>query len=219
MNTQTVLMHVETALEELRQGRMLILMDDDSREQEGDLVIAAEKVTSEAINFLTKEARGLICLALSEDITKNLQLPLMPIRNSAPHQAAFTISIDAAHGIDSGTSTADRAYTIRLAADPRTTENDIATPGHVFPLRAKQAGVLARPGHTEGSVDLARLAGLRGAAVVCEILNDDGTMARLPQLRKFAEKHQLKMLSINDIIQYRLIKEGLVDKEIKAPEF
>ncbi len=196
---------VETAINELRQGNMLILTDHDDREQEGDLVFAADKVSPDSINFMLKYGRGLICLALHEDILDRLQIPPMPTRNQDTDHAAFSMSIDAAHGITTGISTYDRARTIQIAIDPASKPNDIIIPGHTFPLRAKRDGTLARPGHTEGSVDLAKLAGLTPAAVICEVLNDDGTVAKLPQLQKLAMQHNLQILSIEDIIQYRLI--------------
>lgn len=195
---------VENALNELRQGNILILTDPDDREQEGDLVLAADKVSSTAINFMTRYGRGLICLTLHEEILDRLQIPLMPPRNKTIHHAAFSMSIDAVNGITTGISTHDRAHTIRVAIDPTSTPTDITIPGHIFPLRAKLGGTLERPGHTEGSVDLTILAGLTPAAVICEVLNEDGTMARLSELQKFAMQHKLQILSIDDIIHYRL---------------
>lgn len=197
------LKRVESALAELRQGRMVVLLDDEHREHEGDIVLAAEKVTPEAINFITRYARGLVCLAMSEERVKRLALPFMPQHNCDVNQTAFTVSIDAAKGISTGISTFDRAHTIQVAVNPESTSNDIAYPGHVFPLQAQNGGVLTRQGHTEGSVDLVSLAGLQPAAVLCEILNEDGTMARPDQLKKFAEMHGLVMLSIGDVIAYR----------------
>lgn len=207
---------IEQALEDIRQGRMVILVDDEKRENEGDLVIAADKITPEAINFMAKHARGLVCLTLTEDITRRLGLPLMPERHKLPNQAAFTVSIEAAKGVSTGISVQDRAHTIRVAVDPASTADDISTPGHVFPLQARTGGVLVRAGHTEGSVDLARLAGLQGAAVLCEIMNDDGTMARLADLQVFAKQHQLNIVSIQDLINYRLKHETIVEEVASA---
>jgi 3,4-dihydroxy 2-butanone 4-phosphate synthase/GTP cyclohydrolase II len=214
MNSKDLTTRMQTAFDELRHGRMIILVDDDNREQEGDLVIAAEKITAESINFMTKHARGLLCLTLQEDALNRLNLPMMPTRNGGTNQAAFAASIDAAHGITTGISTHDRAHTILVAIDPMSNEEDISIPGHIFPLLAKQEGVLARQGHTEGSIDLLKLAGMQPAGAICEILNDDGTMARLPQLEKFAKQHQLQILSINDIIEYRLITEKIMDDNV-----
>ncbi len=198
---------IEEALIELRQGKMIVLVDDEHRENEGDLVIAADKVTPEAINFIAKHARGQICLALHEDIIERLRIPLMPEHNKLPNQATFTTSIEAAYGITTGVSAHDRAHTIKVAVDPKSTVNDISMPGHVFPLRARKGGILERPGHTEGSVDLAKLAGLQPAAVICEIMNDDGSMARLNDLRQFAKVHDIKLVAVNDLITYRYAQE------------
>ena len=208
---------IEDALTELRAGHMIILVDDEHREQEGDLVIAASKVTPEAINFMTKYARGVVCLPLTEEIVERLRLPLMPERNVHANQAAFTASIEATDGVSTGVSAHDRAHTIRVAIDPASGPSDISTPGHVFPLQARKGGVLQRPGHTEGSVDLVKLAGLEPAAVICEIMNDDGTMARLPDLREFAKQHNIKLVSINDLIEYRLKNEITVEEIASAP--
>lgn len=212
----TQLTTIEQALEELRQGRMVILVDDENREQEGDLVIAADKITPEAINFMTKYARGLVCLTLEEEIVERLQIPLLPERHKLPNQAAFTVSIEAAEGVTTGVSVHDRAHTIRVAVDPQSTAKDISTPGHVFPLRARHGGVLVRPGHTEGSVDLARIAGLQPAAVICEIMNEDGSMARFPSLEIFAKEHDIKIVSINDLISYRFKHEKIIKKLASA---
>ncbi|WP_282756696.1 bifunctional 3,4-dihydroxy-2-butanone-4-phosphate synthase/GTP cyclohydrolase II [Desulfuromonas thiophila] len=201
---------IEAALEDLRQGRMVILVDDEDRENEGDLTMAAEMVTPEAINFMAREGRGLICLTLTEERADELELPLMVSDNSSSFGTAFTVSIEARQGVTTGISAADRAHTIRVAIDDASGPRDLARPGHVFPLRARKGGVLVRTGQTEGSVDLARLAGLKPAAVICEIMNDDGTMARMPQLRVFAEQHDLKIISIADLIAYRMRKELLV---------
>lgn len=201
---------IEAALEDLRQGRMVILVDDEDRENEGDLTMAAEMVTPEAINFMAREGRGLVCLTLTEERADELELPLMVSDNSSSFGTAFTVSIEARRGVTTGISAADRAHTIRVAIDDASGPRDLARPGHVFPLRARKGGVLVRTGQTEGSVDLARLAGLKPAAVICEIMNDDGTMARMPQLRVFAEQHDLKIISIADLIAYRMRKELLV---------
>lgn len=198
---------IEEALNELRLGHMVILVDDEHRENEGDLIIAAEKITPDGINFMAKYARGQICLALSHEINERLHIPLMSERNKLPNQATFTTSIEAARGITTGVSAYDRAYTIKVAVDPQSKPNDISMPGHIFPLRARQGGILERPGHTEGSVDLAKLAGLEAAAVICEIMNDDGTMARLTDLRLFAKHHKIKLVAVNDLINYRLARE------------
>lgn len=203
---------IESALEDLRQGKMVILVDDEDRENEGDLVLAAEKVTPEAINFMAKEGRGLICLTLTEERADHLDLPPMVRDNSCSFGTAFTVSIEAKTGVTTGISAADRARTIQVAVDDDSTAIDLARPGHVFPLRAKTGGVLVRTGQTEGSVDLARLAGLNPAGVICEIMNDDGTMARMPQLKEFALKHGLKIVSIADLITYRMQRETLVRK-------
>lgn len=201
---------VADALEDLRQGRMIILVDDEQRENEGDLILAAEKVTPEAINFMAKYGRGLICLALPETAIERFRLPAMVAHNQAKFSTAFTVSVGAARGITTGISAYDRATTIQVMMNPAATAADIISPGHVFPLRAQRHGVLERQGHTEGSVDLTRLAGLRPGGVICEIMNDDGTMARLPELQQFAAQHQLKIISIQQIIAYRKQTEILV---------
>ncbi|MFN9814196.1 MAG: 3,4-dihydroxy-2-butanone-4-phosphate synthase [Deltaproteobacteria bacterium] len=202
--------NVHRALEDVRAGRMVILVDDEDRETEGDLVMAAEKVSPEAINFMARYARGLICLSLTEERVRALDLPMMVDENRSSRSTAFTISIEARTGVSTGISVHDRAHTIRVAVAPDTKASDLVSPGHVFPLRARPGGVLQRTGHTEGSVDLARLAGLGPAGVICEIMNDDGTMARMPDLAQFAEAHGLRILSIADLIQYRLEHEKLV---------
>jgi 3,4-dihydroxy 2-butanone 4-phosphate synthase/GTP cyclohydrolase II len=201
---------IEETLEDLRQGNMIILVDDEDRENEGDLTIAAEKVTPEAINFMAKYGRGLICLALSSDIVEKLRLPLMVYDNRSPFNTAFTVSIEARHGVSTGISAADRAHTILTAVADDAKPEDLVQPGHVFPLRARRGGVLFRTGQTEGSVDLARLAGLKPAAVICEIMNDDGTMARMADLEEFSEKHQMKIATVADIIAYRMRTESFV---------
>lgn len=207
--------NVAKALEELRQGKMVILFDNESRENEGDLILAAEKVTPEAINFMAVHARGLICLAMQEKDLERLEIPMMVEKSTNPFNTAFTVSIEAATGVTTGISAADRARTIQVAIDSNSTAKSIVTPGHVFPLRARKGGVLERGGQTEGGVDLARLAGLNPSAVICEIMNDDGTMARLPDLKKFAAKHHLHLLSVQDIINYRSQNECLV-KEVAS---
>ena len=201
---------IDAALEDIRHGKMVILVDDEDRENEGDLVIAAELVTPAAINFMARHGRGLICLSLTEDRADELELPLMVNDNSSSFGTAFTISIEARKGVTTGISAADRARTVAVAVADETTARDLARPGHVFPLRAKKGGVMVRAGQTEGSVDLARLAGLKPAGVICEIMNEDGTMARMPQLEVFAKKHDLKIISIADIVAYRMRKELLV---------
>ncbi|NOX19806.1 MAG: bifunctional 3,4-dihydroxy-2-butanone-4-phosphate synthase/GTP cyclohydrolase II [Nitrospirae bacterium] len=201
---------IEEALEDIRAGKMVILVDDEDRENEGDLCMAAEKVTPEAINFMAKYGRGLICLSLTPERVEELQLPMMTSENTSPYGTAFTVSIEARRGVTTGISAYDRATTILTAIDPKTRPEDLARPGHVFPLRARPGGVLQRAGQTEGSVDLARLAGLYPAGVICEIMNDDGTMARVPQLMEFAKKHKLKIITVKDLIEYRMRKERLV---------
>jgi 3,4-dihydroxy 2-butanone 4-phosphate synthase/GTP cyclohydrolase II len=208
---------VEQALAEIRKGRMVILTDDEDRENEGDLVMAAEKVTPEAINFMATHGRGLICLSLTEDRIRQLALPLMVQDNNSPYQTAFTVSIEAATGVTTGISAADRARTIQVAVAPNAKPGDLVRPGHIFPLRARQGGVLVRTGQTEGSVDLSRLAGLKPAGVICEIMNADGTMSRRPDLVKFARKHKLVLLSVADIIRYRLERERLVHRIGEVP--
>ncbi|NWG02386.1 MAG: bifunctional 3,4-dihydroxy-2-butanone-4-phosphate synthase/GTP cyclohydrolase II [Syntrophaceae bacterium] len=201
---------IEAALEDIRQGKMVILVDDEDRENEGDLTMAAEKVTPEAINFMAKYGRGLICLSLTDQRLNELRLPMMVSENTSRFQTAFTVSIDARKGVTTGISALDRATTILTAVDDRTQPEDLVSPGHVFPLRAREGGVLVRTGQTEGSVDLARLAGLKPAGVICEIMKDDGTMARMPDLLIFAKEHGLKIVTIADLIKYRLNKESLV---------
>jgi 3,4-dihydroxy 2-butanone 4-phosphate synthase/GTP cyclohydrolase II len=207
---------VEEALEAIRQGRMVIVVDDEDRENEGDLVMAAEKATPAAINFMIKEGRGLLCVPMSAEWAKRLDLPLMvnPPRDS--HETAFTVSVDAREGITTGISAHDRCRTIRVLADPHSRPEDLVRPGHVFPLIAKDGGVLRRAGHTEAAVDLCRLAHLRPVGVICEILNEDGTMARLPELLRFAEKHGLLILTIATLIAWRKKKEKLVERVCEA---
>jgi 3,4-dihydroxy 2-butanone 4-phosphate synthase/GTP cyclohydrolase II len=207
---------VKRALEDYAVGRMVIVVDDEDRENEGDLAMAAEKVTPEAINFMAKHARGLICLSLTEEKVKELQLPLMVQENSSLFETGFTVSVDARHGTTTGISASDRATTIRTAIKPGCRPEDLVRPGHIFPLRARNGGVLVRTGQTEGSVDLARLAGCQPAGVICEIMNDDGTMARMPDLEAFAELHHLTIVSIADIVRYRMQHESLVRKAGEA---
>ncbi len=205
-----VLVGVEEAVEEIKQGRMVILVDDEDRENEGDLTMAAEKVTPEAINFMTKYGRGLLCLSMTRDKIESLDLSMMVSDNKSPFGTNFTVSIEAARGVTTGISAYDRAVTILTAVDESAVPSDVISPGHVFPLRARKGGVLVRAGQTEGSVDLSRLAGLAPAGVICEVLNEDGTMARLPDLMVMAEHHDLKICTIKDLIQYRMRTEKLV---------
>jgi len=206
------LARVSRAFDEIRSGRLVILIDDEERENEGDLMMAADKVTPEAISFMAVHGRGLICLAMTEELVDRLHLPMMhaPGRSGPPLGTAFTVSIEAKTGVTTGISAADRAHTIRTAVRDGATPDDFVTPGHVFPLKARRGGVLVRTGQTEGSVDLARLAGCAPAGVICEIMNDDGTMARSPDLERFAERHALCIVTIDDLIQYRLRTERLV---------
>ena len=213
---RTAIERVHRALEDIRAGRMVILVDDEDRENEGDLVMAAEKVTPEAINFMAKWGRGLICLTITEERVEQLDLPMMVDDNQSQRSTAFTVSIEARHGVSTGISAADRAHTIKVAIADDAHPHDIVSPGHVFPLKARPGGVLQRTGHTEGSVDLARLAGFGPAGVICEIMNDDGTMARMPDLVEFAEKHGLRILSIADLIQYRLEHEQMIEKRLEG---
>ena len=207
---------VEEAVEEIRQGRMIVLVDDEDRENEGDLTLAAEKITPEAINFMAKYGRGLICLALTEQRCDELSLPLMSPINTSVHGTAFCEAIDAKVGVTTGISASDRAVTILTAIDPKTRPQDLARPGHMFPLRARHGGVLVRAGQTEASVDLARIAGLNSSAVICEIMNEDGTMARVPQLHEFCRQHSLKMLTVADLIRYRMQHERYVRRIAEA---
>jgi 3,4-dihydroxy 2-butanone 4-phosphate synthase/GTP cyclohydrolase II len=207
---------IEDVLEDLRQGKQIILVDDEDRENEGDLTMAAEMVTPEAVNFMATNGRGLICLSLAPEIVDRLKLPLMVYDNRSPFKTAFTVSVEAREGVTTGISAADRARTILTAVSDDARPEDLIQPGHVFPLRARRGGVLFRTGQTEGSVDLARLAGLKPAGVICEIMNDDGTMARMPDLEKFAAKHGLKIATVADIIAYRMRKESFVHKAAKT---
>ena len=211
-HTSPHLVSIQEALGEIRAGRMIILMDDEDRENEGDLCMAAELVTPEHINFMVTHGRGLVCLSLTEDRLEELGLPMMVEENRATLGTAFTMSVDARQGIGRGVSAADRATTIRTAIRDGATSADVVTPGHVFPLRARCGGVLVRAGQTEGGVDLARLAGLKPASVICEIMNEDGTMARLPELERFAARHGLKIATVTDLIHYRLHHDSLVHR-------
>ncbi len=207
---------IEEILDDARNGRMFILTDDENRENEGDLIIPAQMATPEAVNFMAKHGRGLICLAMTRQRVEHLRLPLMPAQNQSRLSTAFTLSIEAREGVTTGISAADRARTVAVAIDPASQPSDISTPGHVFPLMAKDGGVLVRAGHTEAAVDVARLAGLIPAGVICEIMNDDGSMARMPDLIKFAQLHGLKIATIADLIEYRRRKERLVQREAEA---
>ncbi|MCB0857031.1 MAG: bifunctional 3,4-dihydroxy-2-butanone-4-phosphate synthase/GTP cyclohydrolase II [Solirubrobacterales bacterium] len=207
---------IEEALEEIRAGRMIIVTDDEDRENEGDLVMAAQFATPEAINFMAKEGRGLICLSLTAQRCDQLGLRLMTAKNEAPLETAFTVSIEAAEGVTTGISAHDRAHTIQTAIDPDATPRDIVVPGHVFPLKAKDGGVLERTGHTEAAVDLSRLAGVSPAGVICEVMNEDGTMARVDDLVGYATKHGLKMITIADLIAYRRENEKLVERVVST---
>jgi 3,4-dihydroxy 2-butanone 4-phosphate synthase/GTP cyclohydrolase II len=203
---------IEDALEDVRQGKMIVIVDDEDRENEGDLMIAAEKATPEVINFMAKFGRGLICLTLTESRTRDLGLNMMVDDNQSAFETPFTVSIDARQGVTTGISAADRAHTIKVAIDPDSVRNDLVKPGHIFPLRAKNGGVLVRMGQTEASVDMARIAGLPPYGVICEIMNDDGTMARVSQLTQFIKVHGLKMITTKDVAEYRLKKEALVEE-------
>jgi 3,4-dihydroxy 2-butanone 4-phosphate synthase/GTP cyclohydrolase II len=205
---------IEEAIEEIRQGRMVVVCDDEDRENEGDLTMAAQFATPEAVNFMAKEGRGLICLALTPERCDELGLDLMAAKNETPLQTAFTVAIEAREGVTTGISAADRARTIQVAVDPGASPRDLVQPGHVFPLKAKSGGVLERTGQTEAAVDLARLAGLNPAGVICEVMNEDGTMARVPDLIPYCERHGLKMITVADLIAYRRRTEKLVERVV-----
>jgi len=205
---------IPEALEDVRQGKLIIIVDDEDRENEGDLMVAADKVTPEAINFMARYGRGLICLALTEKRTRELGLNMMVEDNQSQFETPFTISIDAKEGVTTGISAADRARTIQVAIDPKSSKADLVKPGHIFPLRARDGGVLVRMGQTEASVDMARLAGLGASGVICEIMDDDGTMARVPTLAKYARTHGLKMITTKDLAEYRLQMETLVEEVV-----
>lgn len=213
---ETPLATIEEAARDIKMGKMIIIVDDEDRENEGDLVCAAEKVSPEIINFMAVHGRGLICLPLTEERCDELNLPPQTPENTSSMGTAFTISIEAREGVTTGISAADRAHTILTAVNPNTKPTDLARPGHIFPLRARRGGVLVRAGQTEASVDIARIAGLTPAAVICEIMNDDGTMARLPQLKVFAKKHGLKIISVADLVRYRIRKETLVRRVVET---
>ncbi len=202
----------EQAVKAVKSGKLIIIVDDEDRENEGDLMAAAEKITPEIINFMTKHARGLICLPLTEKRLKELAIPLMVRDNTAPFQTAFTVSIDAKEGVTTGISAYDRAKTVLTAIDTKTRPKDLSRPGHIFPLQAKDGGVLERSGQTEAAVDIARMAGLKQAGVICEIMNEDGTMARMPHLKKFSQAHNIPILTIADLIHFRMKHERLVNK-------
>src|SRR5687767_757228 len=207
---------IDEAVRDIRDGRLIIIIDDEDRENEGDLVCSAEMTTPEIINFMARHARGLICLPLTEERCDELHLTTQVADNTSYLGTAFTVSIDARRGITTGISASDRATTVLCAVDPSCTPKDLARPGHIFPLRAKNGGVLVRAGQTEASVDMARIAGLYPAGVICEIMNEDGTMARLPQLKTFAAQHNLKMITVADLVRYRISKETLVRRVVEA---
>ncbi len=207
---------IDKAVAAFREGQMLVVIDDEHRENEGDLTMAASKVTPDAINFMVKHGRGLVCLSMTPERLMDLEVPLEVSDNSSRRETAFCVSIDARTGTSTGVSAADRAHTVKVAIDPNTKPKDLARPGHVFPLRARPGGVRVRAGHTEAAVDLARMAGLEPAGVICEILNEDGTMARVPELTKFARKHKLLMITIADLIRYRMRTESLVKRMARA---
>ncbi|MEO1171294.1 MAG: 3,4-dihydroxy-2-butanone-4-phosphate synthase [Myxococcota bacterium] len=210
-----VFSRVQAAIDAVRNGKMVVVVDDEDRENEGDLCMAAEAVTPEAVNFMAKEGRGLICLALDEERIQKLELPMMVDETGGGFGTAFTVSVEAASGVTTGISAADRAHTIKVAVNPESGPRDLVSPGHIFPLRSRDGGCLVRTGHTEASVDLARLAGLHPSGVICEIMNDDGTMARMDDLERFAEKHDLLIVTIAELIQYRLAKESLVRRLVQ----
>ena len=207
---------ISETIEDLKQGKMVLVVDDENRENEGDLTIAAEKITPEAINFMLLHARGIICLAITEERASELDLTPMVTNNTSNYETPFTVTIDARDSVTTGVSAIDRAKTILTAIDEDSTPSDLDRPGHVFPLTSRKGGVLVRAGHTEGAVDLARIAGLKPAAVICEVMNEDGSMSKLPELRKFAEKHDLKICTIADIIKYRHEKERLIEKRVSV---
>ncbi|MGB3224261.1 MAG: bifunctional 3,4-dihydroxy-2-butanone-4-phosphate synthase/GTP cyclohydrolase II [Desulforhopalus sp.] len=207
---------IEAVIKDIKDGKMIILVDDEDRENEGDLYMAAEKIDAEGINFMAKYGRGLICLTLNAELTDKLGLPMMVSNNTSPYGTGFTVSIEARTGVSTGISAADRARTVQVAVDPNTKPIDLVSPGHIFPLKARDGGVLVRAGQTEGSVDLSRLAGLIPAGVICEIMNEDGTMARMGDLEIFAEKHNLKIATIADLVAYRLREDTLVQRAVEA---
>ena len=207
---------IEEVIEDIRDGKMVILVDDEDRENEGDLCMAAQAITPEAINFMARYGRGLICLTLDRSQVKRLNLPMMVEKNKSPFETGFTVSVEARTGVTTGISAADRARTVQVAADPDARPEDLVSPGHIFPLRARRGGVLERTGQTEGSVDLARLAGMMPSGVICEIMKDDGTMARMPDLEEFAAEHNMKIATIADLVAYRLRRDTLVHRAVEA---
>src|SRR3989441_1647013 len=207
---------IEEAIEDIREGKMVVVCDAEDRENEGDLTLAAQFATPEAVNFMAKEGRGLICLALTPERCDDLGLDLMAAKNESPFETAFTVSIEARHGVTTGISAHDRAHTVQVAIDPKSAPEDLVQPGHIFPLKAKPGGVLERTGQTEAAVDLARLAGLNPSGVICEVMNDDGTMARVPDLVKYCERHGLKMITVADLIAYRRRHDKLVERVVEA---
>ncbi len=209
---------VKEIVQDLKEGHFIILIDDENRENEGDLIMASDFISPEAVNFMTKEARGLICVSLSQEQAQRLSLSLMvrEEENFSPHRTAFTVSVEAAKGVSTGISAADRAQTIKVLCDPKSKSGDIISPGHIFPIRAQKGGVLKRAGHTEASVDFCKLAGLNPSAVICEIVNYDGTMARIPELLEFAKKHNLKIGTIESLIKYRMANDSLVEERVKT---
>ncbi|MEA2442783.1 MAG: 3,4-dihydroxy 2-butanone 4-phosphate synthase / cyclohydrolase, partial [Thermoleophilales bacterium] len=207
---------IEEAIEEIRAGKMVVVCDAEDRENEGDLTLAAQFCTPDAINFMAKEGRGLICLALTPERCDELGLDLMAAKNESPYETAFTVSVEAREGVTTGISAHDRARTIQVAIDPRSRPHDLVQPGHIFPLKAKSGGVLERTGQTEAAVDLARLAGLSPAGVICEIMNDDGTMARVPDLAEYTRKHDLKMVTVADLIEYRRRNDKLIERVVET---
>lgn len=217
MNPKTFLSPIEDIIDDARNGRMYIMVDDEERENEGDLIIPGQMATPEAINFMAKYGRGLICLALAPERVQQLELPKMSRRNESRHETAFTVSIEAREGVTTGISASDRARTIAVAIDPSKGPSDLASPGHVFPLESREGGVLVRTGHTEAAVDVSRLAGLNPSGVICEIMNEDGTMSRLPDLIPFAQEHGLKIGSIADLIAYRLKNDRVVELQAEMP--
>jgi len=217
MSENITLNTIDEAIEDIKQGKIIIVVDDEDRENEGDFITAAETITPEIINFMTKEGRGLICAAIPEETCEKLELELMVGKNTSLHETPFTVSVDLiGNGCTTGISAADRAKTVKALVDPKTKPEDLGRPGHIFPLKAKDRGVLRRAGHTEATVDLTRLAGLRPGGALVEIMNDDGTMARLPQLIKIAKKFNLKIISIEDLIKYKLQKESLIEKGVRV---
>src|ERR1700710_2227735 len=214
--TQPPFSPIEDALEDMRAGKMVVVCDAEDRENEGDLTLAAQFATPEAINFMAKEGRGLICLALTPDRCDELGLDLMAAKNESPCETAFTVTIEARDGVTTGISAADRAHTVQVAIDPESAPRDLVQPGHIFPLKAKPGGVLERTGQTEAAVDLARLAGLNPAGVICEVMNDDGTMARVPDLEVYCEKFDLKMVTVADLISYRRRHDKLIERVVET---